>query len=247
MFGRTSKNLGKFLRESAENLQLSYENNTRDRIIHALATDGPNELQQCVLLGASYVQRVVHALNDRFPNLLIFNAAKLFSPCNYPSDDSDRITNTALWLERILLKFQYIEEESDMCKGELLEFTGTLQHECENKTIFEAWRICGSNLEWHTNWPKLMQLWQKIILLPSSISICERGFSKQNAIKSHLRNRLNLRPLMLLRGFLFVGWKWMQWIGLPSSTFGETCKTEGYLRSIDGFFFCYKSFKKLVF
>jgi hypothetical protein len=68
-------------------------------------------------------------------------------------------------------------------------------HECENKTIFEAWRICGSNLEWHTNWPKLMQLWQKIILIPSSIAICERGFSKQNAIKSHLRNRLNLKTL----------------------------------------------------
>ena len=41
MFARTSKNLGNFLRESAGNLQLSYENNTRDFIIHALATDGP--------------------------------------------------------------------------------------------------------------------------------------------------------------------------------------------------------------
>ena len=44
------------------------------------------------------------------------------------------------------------------------------------------------------------------------------------------------RPLMLVCMSLFVGLKWMQWIGLPSSTFGETCKTEGYLRSIDGSF-----------
>jgi len=36
---------------------------------------------------------------------------------------------------------------------------------------------------------------KKIILIPSSIAICERGFSKQNAIKSHLRNRLNLKTL----------------------------------------------------
>ena len=36
--------------------------------------------------------------------------------------------------------------------------------------------------------------------------------------------------------------KWMQWIGLASSTFGETWKTKGYLHSIDTFFFvCYKS------
>ena len=44
------------------------------------------------------------------------------------------------------------------------------------------------------------------------------------------------RPLMLLCGSLFVGLKWMQWIGLPSSTFRETCETKGYLCSIDSFF-----------
>ena len=83
-----------------------------------------------------------------------------------------------LWLERILLRFQYTEEESDMCKGQLLEFTETLQHECENNMIFEAWHICSSNLEWHTNWPKLMQLWQIIMFIPSCVAISERGFSK---------------------------------------------------------------------
>ena len=116
------------------------------------------------------------------------NATKFFSPLNYSNDDSDQITNTELWLKRILLKFQYTKEESDMCKGELLEFTETLQHEFENETKFEVWHICGSKLEWHTNWPKLVQLWQKIILIPSSRAICKRGFSKQNAIKIHLRN-----------------------------------------------------------
>ena len=46
MLGRTSKNLEKFLRKFARNLQLSYENNTRYCIIHALATDGHNIKQQ---------------------------------------------------------------------------------------------------------------------------------------------------------------------------------------------------------
>ena len=97
-----------------------------------MANDGPIELQQCILSGASYVQRVVHALNDRFPNLLVFNASKFFSPCNYPSDDSDQITNTKSWLN--MISPQYTEEGSDMCKGELLEFTETPQHDLENKT-----------------------------------------------------------------------------------------------------------------
>ena len=29
-----------------------------------------------------------------------------------------------------------------------------------------------------------MQLWQKLILIPLSIAICERGFSNKNAIKT---------------------------------------------------------------
>ena len=102
-----------------------------ERSLYSLIWDFFGILRQ---LGASYVQRVVHALNDRFQDFPIFNAAKLFSPRNYPSDDSDRITNTELWLKRILLKFQYTEE-NDMCKGELVEFTETLRHECEQNNI----------------------------------------------------------------------------------------------------------------
>jgi hypothetical protein len=109
----------------------------------------------------------------------------------------------------------------------------TLCNECENKTIFETWRICGSNLERYINWPILMQLWQKLILIPSSIVICERGFFKQNAIVSHLCNRLNLKTLDALMWVSLCGLKWMQWFGLPSSTFGETCKTNRYLCSVD--------------
>jgi hypothetical protein len=73
--------------------------NVGDHVIYASATHGPNELQQCMLSGASYVQRVVYVLNDHFPYLMVFNATKLFSPRNYSSDDSDQITNTKLWLE----------------------------------------------------------------------------------------------------------------------------------------------------
>ena len=55
------------------------------------------------------------------------------------------------------------------------------------------------------------------------------------------------RPMMLLCGSLFVGLKWMQWIRLPSLTFGETCETKGPLRSIDSFFFFFWLQIKIVF
>ena len=85
-----------------------------------LATNEPNELQQCILLGASYVQRVLHALNDHSPDLRVFNATKIVGPRNHPSDENDQITNTALWLERVFLKFQYTKEEIMTCVSETM-------------------------------------------------------------------------------------------------------------------------------
>ena len=67
----------------------------------------------------------------------------------------------------------------------------------------------------------------------------ERGFLEQNEIKRHLRNRLNLKTLDALCGFLFVDLNFMPISGLPSST----CETERYLRSIDSLFFLIKKQK----
>ena len=143
-----------------------------------------------------------------------------------------------LWLERILWKFQYTKEESDMCKGELLECTETLWHECENKTIFEAWRIYSRNLEWHTNRHEFLQLWQENY---THSIMWERDFPNKIQPKATCAIGWTRKPLTLLHGSLFVDFKWMQQIGLPSSTFGETRKTKECLRSIDSFLFCYES------
>ena len=63
------------------------------------------------------------------------------------------------------------------------------------------------------NGPKLMQLWQQVILIPSDITICERGFSKQNAIRSHLRSRLNSKTLKCSYADLSL-WAWSGCNGL---------------------------------
>ena len=36
------------------------------------------------------MQRVMDALNERFPDIGIFNACKLFSPKLYPTDNDER-------------------------------------------------------------------------------------------------------------------------------------------------------------
>ena len=39
------------------------------------------------------------------------------------------------------------------------------------------------------------KLWRKVLVLPASIAICERGFSKQYLIKNYLRSSLKLVTL----------------------------------------------------
>ena len=81
---------------------------------------------------------------------------------------------------------------------------------------------------------------KKIILIPSSIAICERGFSKQNAIKSHLRNKLNLKTLDALMWVSLCGLEVdaMDWATIFNKyhhlrSFG---KTKGYFHSINSNF-----------
>jgi hypothetical protein len=138
---------------------------------------------------------VVDALNNMFPDLDIFNACKLFSPNLYPANDDERTHITEEWLERLFVKFQSLEEEEDWCRGECLEMVETMREMISNKSLFEVWEFVGTTLEWSINWLGLNNLWRRVMVIPVSTAICERGFSKQNLIKSHLRTSLKLEIL----------------------------------------------------
>ncbi|CAI7768960.1 unnamed protein product [Closterium sp. NIES-53] len=45
--------------------------------------------------------------------------------------------------------------------------------------------------DWCTAYPNLVRLWMAVAVLPLSTVECERGFSRQNVIKSWLRGNLN--------------------------------------------------------
>ena len=68
--------------------------------------------------------------------------------------------------------------ENNASRAKLLEFVETLRQECENKSLYEARQFCGDINDWYTNWPHLIKVWQKILVILSSIPICERRFSK---------------------------------------------------------------------
>ena len=61
--------------------------------------------------------------------------------------------------------------------------------------MHETWAFCGSDCEFMLNWPTLISLWQYVLMIPTSTTICERDFSKQNWVKFERRSRLNLKTL----------------------------------------------------
>ena len=78
-------------------------------------------IEECRIICVEYEQRVVDALNERFPDIGVFNACKLFSPKLYPTDDDERSRITEEWLERLLQKFQVVNQERDQYRDECLE------------------------------------------------------------------------------------------------------------------------------
>jgi hypothetical protein len=124
-FGRGSRVLWPFLETCATSMEMVYplaDGGQRTYAMHlGSVTERPGTIEECKFIGAEYVQRVVDALNNKFPDLGIFNACKLFSPNLYPANDDERTRITEEWLERLFVKFHTSEEEQDRCRGECLE------------------------------------------------------------------------------------------------------------------------------
>ena len=93
------------------------------------------------------------------------------------------------------MKFLNSKEEQYRCWGECLEMVETMREMIPNKYLFGAWEFASTTPEWSINWHGLSNLWRRVMVIPVSNAICERGFSKQNLIKSHLRTSLKLGTL----------------------------------------------------
>ncbi len=50
---------------------------------HGRIIDKSDSLEECMNMGSNYVQVVVNNFNEKFPNLPMYNAYKLFNPKYY--------------------------------------------------------------------------------------------------------------------------------------------------------------------
>ena len=103
--------------------------------------------ESCQQLTEGYIETLIDSLNERFPDLHLFNAAKLFSPCYYPEERRNREKNSERW---ILKLFQHLQHtisrdagfvalfDVESCKRELYPFVDSLNLACEGFSMKEA-------------------------------------------------------------------------------------------------------------
>ena len=203
IFGAGSQHVSNFLKKS-ENGNLDFIDNTGVSHVHSLRFEPlPNSLgfgtmEDCIDLGKAFIQKLVDCLNDRFTDLPVFNAAKLFSPRCYFEEENERDSKTRQWLLRLCEKFDTGNSpiiDTEKCEGEMESFVVTLHRAYPKKNMFGAWEQCRGEPEWCESFPNLMKLWQVVLILPASTASCERGFSKLNRIKNDDRSRLCLETL----------------------------------------------------
>lgn len=133
---------------------------------------------------------MIDALQERFPDLKVFNIAKLFSPISFSPDLVLLQRNARLWLQTFIEHFcfhggNFFDERS--LRSQLRVFLDTLHVSCAGLKMHHAWLVYSSNLDYVGRYPNIIKLWQVVII--------ERGFSTQNHIKSTLRSSLVLETL----------------------------------------------------
>ncbi|KAH7277645.1 hypothetical protein KP509_39G060800 [Ceratopteris richardii] len=219
-FGNGSKHLTMFLNMAKEN-SLTFVDAKGHAHNHVLVHKPVPKshkngcFEECVCMGKIYVQNILNALNQRYEDISVFNALKIFSPSSYPVDANERDKKTQEWLAKVIERINVDSSVIDMrrCMNEREDFIGMLYRPTQNKGMHDAWEVCLGSKSWWDLYPGMMQLWQMCLVIPTSTAACERGFSRHNYIKSISQCSLaldTLDALMLLsidaQGIAMIDW-----------------------------------------
>ena len=108
---------------------------------HAVDFGGDGTLEGCKVIAQAYVRKVMESLQERFPDLKVFNAAKLFSSISFPPNLAVLHRNDSLWLQIFVKHFYtnggYFLDERGL-KSELRGFLDTLQISCGGLKMHQA-------------------------------------------------------------------------------------------------------------
>ena len=85
--------------------------------------------------------------------------------------------------------------ESNAGRVELLEVVEIWRHECESKSLFEAWQFCGGHQQVVNQMATSHETWQKLLVISSNIAIYERRIFIKKCYQEPLASFIEVRHL----------------------------------------------------
>ena len=180
------ENLNNFLTETPSELNVSIG-------AHELMWTEDYE-SDLISIISSFSGAVILEIQERFPNQPLLNAMKIFNHLIWPND-KELLVNYGEDELNILTEYyraiidDNVSEEWDNYKAIIYANYKTTKLELLLPKLFE---------NYFESFPNILKLLSIIYSIPFSSVECERGFSKQNLIKTDLRNNLNNETLNLL-------------------------------------------------
>ncbi len=146
---------------------------------------------------SSFASAVILEIQERFPDRPLLNSMKIFDHTNWPNS-RDELTRYSEEELNILAEFygkEQIIEDNNICE----EWFGYKAIVYANFRNIEIELLIPKLFEfYYDSFPNIITLLGIIYSIPFSSVECERGFSKQNLIKTDLRNSLNTETLHFL-------------------------------------------------
>ncbi|GJP81373.1 hypothetical protein CLOP_g11535 [Closterium sp. NIES-67] len=153
---------------------------------------GKGDYPTCVKLCREYAAEAKARLEHRLDDLQDLNGAKLFRPLVYPEDWASLMKKAREWLALLdkLFHFKLHGVNFKTCVSELHLFLHTMNTNHANLGFHKSMKLMLDSTDYEGAYPNIVRLWQAVAVLPLSTVECERGFSRQNRIKSWTRSCL---------------------------------------------------------
>ncbi|CAI7803344.1 unnamed protein product, partial [Closterium sp. NIES-53] len=145
----------------------------------------------CVKLCRQFARDCVDNLNEWLDDLGKLGPTKLFRAGKWPKIKAQREKKCKEWLHGCSRLFRNKLPGFDLkaAERELPTFCVIMESHHEMESFAQGLHNFLGSVD-SKRWPNLLLLWQALAVLPLSTVECERGFSRQNIIKSWVRGAL---------------------------------------------------------
>ncbi|CAI7773726.1 unnamed protein product [Closterium sp. NIES-54] len=209
-FGDNSGRLATFLKNhgSTENREVKVEsiNDVGTPVTHSYVLHEDligkekfgGDLASCVEAASKFAGRTVFYIDDRMKSLKSLDGSRLFRQGRYPRSRAKKARRFPEWLQSLRNLFKKKPSHPDTLPGvdwgkadkELTSFTTILSTHHKDLSFHDSLSQMLSTPDWESAYPNLGRLWIAVAVLLLSTVECERGFSRQNIIKSWVRGSL---------------------------------------------------------